>query len=43
VSCLMLEDIISLLVAYRESSGIPSLYLPVNRPESSGDQIVLLR
>jgi len=30
-----------LLVAKRESSGMPSLYLPVRRPEASGDQIVV--
>lgn len=31
----------SLLVAKRESSGMPSLYLPVSRPEASGDQMVV--
>lgn len=29
------------LLWYLEPSGIPSLYFPVKRPESSGDQIVL--
>lgn len=29
------------LVAKRLSSGIPSSYLPVRRPDSSGDQIVV--
>lgn len=41
-SSLMFEAIISLLLWYRDPSGIPSLYLPVRRPESSGDQMVLL-
>jgi len=31
----------SLLVAKRLSSGMPSLYLPVSRPEASGDQMVV--
>jgi hypothetical protein len=30
-----------LLVAKRLSSGMPSLYLPVRRPEARGDQIVV--
>jgi len=29
------------LVAKRESDGIPSLYLPVSRPDAKGDQIVV--
>jgi hypothetical protein len=30
-----------LLVAKRLSSGMPSLYLPVRRPEARGDQMVV--
>ena len=40
---LMLSVISTLLVEYRESSGMPLLYLPVSNPESSGDQMVLRR
>lgn len=28
-------------VAYRESSGMPSLYFPVSMPEERGDQMVV--
>jgi hypothetical protein len=31
----------ALLVAKRESSGMPLLYFPVSMPESRGDQMVL--
>jgi hypothetical protein len=30
-----------LLVAKRLSSGMPSLYLPVSRPDARGDQMVV--
>ena len=40
-SCLMVPSKKLLLVAKRESSGMPSLYLPVRRPEARGDQMVV--
>lgn len=40
-SDLMVLSKVLAFVANRESSGIPSLYLPVSRPEASGDQIVV--
>lgn len=39
---LMLLAMAAELVWYRDPSGIPLLYLPVKRPESRGDQMVLL-